>query len=297
MGETFTNAASFFDAEYVADSNGMIRVEVPMFFRVQGEAYVFVPEGMLQVPEGVNSGADPEFGAYSLTNESAFYMDATEVTKAQWDEVYTWATNNSYSFSNAGSGKATNHPVHSVSWYDCVKWCNARSEMDGQTPCYTVSGSIYKTGESTPDCDLDAGGYRLPNSTEWEYAARGGLSGKRFPWGDTITHSNANYYSDSSYSYDISATRQYHPDYDDDVRPYTNPAGAFAANGYGLFDMSGNLLEFCNDWYPGYEGTLRIMRGGCWYWDASTACCGLRKWITYKFGYDYIGFRTVFPVQ
>ncbi len=296
MGETFTNAAAFFDAEYVVDSNGMIRVGIPMFFRVQGEAAVFVPEGMLLVPEGVNSGVDPEFGAYSLTNESAFYMDAMEVSKEQWYEVYIWATNNGYSFSNAGSGKATSHPVHSVSWYDCVKWCNARSEMDDQMPCYTVGGSIYKTGESTPDCNLQAGGYRLPTSVEWEYAARGGLGGLRFPWGDTITHSNANYYSDISYGYDISATREYHPDYDD-VSPYTSPGGVFAANAYGLFDMAGNVWEFCTDWYPGYEGVLRVMRGGCWYVNASNACSGYRKWITPKFGYDYIGFRTVFPVQ
>ncbi len=145
--------------------------------------------GMVRIPGGTNSGSD-DFGAYSLT-VSSFYMDRTKVTKAQWDRVYNWAVSHGYSFDNAGSGKASNHPVQNVNWYDCVKWCNARSEMEGKTPCYNLS---------TWSCDFNANGYRLPTSDEWEYAARGGLSGKRFPWGDTITHSQANYYSSSSYS-------------------------------------------------------------------------------------------------
>ena len=255
LGQTFTNAASFFAEGYVVDSNGTIRLEVPMFFQVKGTPAI--PEGMVVIPAGINSGTNP-LGAgesystdypqtYSLTNGSAFYMDATEVTKEQWDVVYTCATNHSYSFSSPGYSKGTNHPVFWVNWYDCAKWCNARSEMNGLTPCYTVSSNVYKTGESTPDCDLDAGGYRLPTSDEWEYAARGGLNSKRFPWGDTITHSEANYYSSSVYDYDISPTRQYHPDYWGIHEPYTSPLGSFAANDYGLYDISGNMSEWSND--------------------------------------------------
>lgn len=300
-GGTFVNAASFFDVEYVADSNGIIQVAIPMFFRVRGTPASSVPEGMVLIPAGTNSGTDPDFGAYSLTVDS-FYMDETEVTKAQWDEVYNWAVMNGYSFSNAGSGKGTDHPVQTVNWYDCAKWCNARSEMDGKAPCYTITGSTYKTGESTPDCDLEAVGYRLPTSEEWEYAARGGFSGKRFPWGDTITHSNANYYSYWSsgspyYSYDESLTSDYHPDYDDGDLPFTSPTWDFVANGYGLYDLSGNVWEWCTDWYPGYEGSMRVFRGGSWEATARYSRSGYVSGGDSADKQNYIGFRTVQPAN
>ncbi len=226
------------------------------------------PEGMVLIPGGTNSGTDPECGAYSLT-VATFYMDATEVTKAQWDAVYTWAIANGYAFSHAGSGKAMNHPVQTVSWYDCVKWCNARSQKEGRTPCYNLSDW---------SCNFSANGYRLPTMTEWEYAARGGLSGRRFPWGDRIDHTRANYWG-----YWISGMRVY--PYDDgysgyDTRyamgcyPYTSPAGAFSPNGYGLYDMAGNVWEWCNN----TSGPNRYFRGGSWRHNAGDALCGDSYW-------------------
>jgi len=81
---------------------------------------------------------------------SGFWMDAMEVTKAKWSEVYNWAITNGYLFSNVGSGKTNNHPVHTVNWYDCVKWCNARSQKEALTPCYYIDPihfNLYKTGD------------------------------------------------------------------------------------------------------------------------------------------------------
>lgn len=243
--------------------------------------------GMVRIPGGTNSGTD----AYSLT-VSSFYMDRTEVTKAQWDTVYNWAVSHGYSFDNAGSGKAANHPVHTVSWYDCVKWCNARSQMSGRTPCYTVNGNVYKSGQSSPDCNFSANGYRLPTSDEWEYAARGGLSGRRFPWGDTINHSYANYRANgSAYSYDTSSYTDwtFHPSYDDGGYPYTSPAGSFSANGYGLYDMAGNVWEWC--WDP--SGSIRYFRGGSWVNYADYARCGDADWYPPGNADDGGGFRSV----
>jgi formylglycine-generating enzyme required for sulfatase activity len=240
---------------------------------------------------------------------SAFYMDQYEVTKALWDEVSEWAVTNGYSFGSAGSGKATNHPVHTVKWFDVVKWCNARSQRDGLTPVYyTDAGftTLYKTGEIAPFANWSVNGYRLPTEAEWEKAARGGLEGQRFPWGNTITHSNANYFSTNSLAYDTSSTRGYHPT----ARatggfPYTSPVGYFAPNGYGLYDMAGNVREWCWDWYgasyysssPSTDprgpssGSFRVLRDGSWFFNASFARVAVRGFDGPDVVNFYVGFR------
>ena len=250
------------------------------------------PEGMVAIPAGTNSGTDPDFGAYSLT-VGDFWMGETEVTNDEMIRVMQWAydhgklTMSSSSAKNAQgnqqelldldssycritwdgstfgmkSTKGAGYPCVEVSWYGSVAYCNYRSEMEGRARCYDLSDW---------SSDLTAKGYRLPTSEEWEYAARGGLSGKRFPWGDTITHNQANYYSSSSYAYDTSSTRGYHPDYDDGGYPYTSPTEIFSPNGYGLSDMSGNVWEWCND----VNGSYRVIRGGSWRTHATYARCG-----------------------
>jgi len=221
---------------------------------------------------------------------SAFYMAKYEVTKALWDDVATWAAANGYDINATGaSGKGTNHPAYDVTWYECVKWCNARSQKEGLTPCYTLSGEVYKTTDNDAVvCNWTANGYRLPTEAEWEKAARGGLSGRNFPWGNTISHSQANYcvYSSNGttnyYSYDEtlrppgSVTWYYHPTYAVNGTPYTSPVGSFTPNGYGLYDMAGNLWEWCWDRYGSYSsdpqtdprgaasGSNRVLRGGGW---------------------------------
>lgn len=232
-----------------------------------------IPKGMVRIPGGTNRGTDPDSGAYSLTVRT-FCMDETEVTKAQWDVVYTWAIDHGYNFDNAGTGKAPAHPVQTVNWYDCVKWCNARSEKEGRLLCYTIGGRMYKTGRSEPDYNFSAGGYRLPTSEEWEYAARGGRSGKRFPWGDTITRSQANAWSSADDIYDASLSRGSHPSYNKGAFPYTSPEGSFPANGYGLYDMSGNVKEWCDT--PSRSD--RVLRGGCWNLRTpNVRCCAVKS--------------------
>jgi len=249
---------------------------------------VLIPGGTFEMGDNFNEGDLDEWPVHAVTIDS-FYMGATEVTNGQYCEFLNSASikvidgvvysasdsSNSYPFLDTHTGDAdsqidyssglftvrtkggrnmANDPVVQVSWYGAKKFC-------------------------------DYYGYRLPTEAEWEYAARGGLSGRRFPWGDTISHRQANYYSRSSYSYDVSPTRGFHAAYNDGIHPYTSGVGDFAPNGYGLYDMAGNVWEWCNDWYlrsyystsPSNNptgptsGPYRVLRGGCWN-DAADAC-------------------------
>jgi formylglycine-generating enzyme required for sulfatase activity len=196
----------------------------------------------------------------------------------------------------------SNDPMVQVSWYGAVAYCNWRSQQEGKEICYNTSDPNWP-------CDFSKNGYRLPTEAEWEYAARSGLSGRRFPWGDTISHSQANYYSywegGHPYNpYDVNPTEGYHPSWDD-VSPYTSPGGSFAANSYGLYDMVGNAWELCNDWYGRYSsasqtnptgpmsGTHRVLRGGCWVSDAYNCRVSHRFTVGPKYRSYVYGFRPV----
>ena len=244
---------------------------------------------------------------------SDFYMDTHEVTKALWDSVATWAVGNGYDIApSSGSGKDADHPVYGVSWYEAVKWANARSEMESLSPCYYTDGAmkfVYRTGNvdiQNDWVDWSANGYSLPTEAQWEKAARGGCQGHRFPWcdSDTIEQSRANYYSDAYYNYDTSSTRGDHPAYATGGYPYTAPVGSFQPNGYGLYDTAGNILEWCWDWYQAdpsagenpygpSSGTYRIDRGGSWYHDASRCPVARRHYLVPDTEANTLGFRLV----
>jgi formylglycine-generating enzyme len=283
-------------APQVVNSNGAVEVSGLVatsgtkYFRVRGmprapSNMVLIPAGSFNMGDSFLEGDLRERPVHAVY-VSAFYIEKYEVTKALWDAVYTWAVTNGYYFNNSGGGKETNSPVHGVNWYDAARWCNARSEMEGREPVYYSNAAqtvVYRTNPSTISNSFvkwTANGYRLPTEAEWEKAARGGVSGHRFAWSDTdtIQHTRANYYSTNIYYYDTSVTRGFHPSYYYLGMPYTSPVGNFAPNGYGLYDMSGNLGEHCWDWYsatyysssPGTDphgpesGSDRVNRGGDW---------------------------------
>ena len=170
---------------------------------------------------------------------AGFYMSKAEVTWAEFLAVRTWASTNGYDIGRIGEGSGMNHPVGSVNWHQALKWCNARSEKDGFPPVYKNGVEIYRSGTSLPTVDTTANGYRIPSEKEWEFAARGGVktNGYEYSGSDDI-ESVAWYASNSNGVTKEVATKQ--------------------ANELGLFDMSGNVWEWCFD--P--LGSNGVFRGG-----------------------------------
>ena len=215
---------------------------------------VFVEGGTFQMGEYYNVGP-----VHTVT-VSSFYMSDHEVTQ---EEFYGVMRDNPSCF----SGNWEN-PVECVSWYDAIEYCNALSLREGLTPCY--SGNPYM-GEGYT-CDFSANGYRLPTEAEWEYAARGGKK----DYLDTRYSGSDNLSRVAWYGY---------CDEEDSIRTVTEcttmPVKQKLPNELGLYDMSGNVCEWCWDWYDKYtslaqtnprgasSGSDRILRGGSWYGSAS----------------------------
>ena len=292
-------------SSFNGESNWVDYVQLPVTSNVSTNLIVAFnpPTGMALIPAGSFTMGDTLDGESDAvpTNVyvSAFYMDENLVSYSQWQAVYNWAANHGYGFDNPGAGKSANHPVQTVNWYDCVKWCNARSQQAGLVPVYYTDPNFTQV-YTNADTDVvypnwAANGYRLPTEAEWEKAARGGLIGKRFPWGDTISWSQANYYGDplslssNGYYYDLATAYELDPDFTNGAYPKTSPVDYFPGNGYGLSDMAGNLFEWCWDWYgTPYAGGVdprgsfssstggRVLRGGSWGDLAEIVRCAFR---------------------
>ena len=304
----------------IGPSNWLDYVQVPATNAPTSEQIIdfHPPTGMALIPAGSftmgdsldtnNAAALPLHTVYIST----FHMDKYAVTKTLWSDVYNWATNHGYSFDHAGLGKTNTHPVQTVSWYDCVKWCNARSEKEGKTPAYYTDAGLtvrYQNGQVTPYVNWSAG-YRLPTEAEWEKAERGGPSGLRFSWGNTISWSQANYRANTNYSYDASPASGYHPTFATNGTPYTSPVDYFAPNGYGLYDMTGNVFEWCWDWLGDYAGiaqtdprgsaipvygSFRISRGCSWKATPNYCPTAIRSFYSPSDTSNDLGFRSVLP--
>ena len=262
--------------------------------------------GMVKVPSGTFLMGDtldsiPDAQPVQ-TSVSSLMIDSTLVTWNQWTNIYAWATNHGYEFRNAGIGKSPDHPVAEVNWFDCVKWCNARSERLGLQPVYYTDKTltnVFRSGQfspllfPTPDFvypKWSANGYRLPTEAEWEYCARGGISQARFPNGMTLSTAEANFV--------LTQTYRIGP------RPWTNPVGVYAPNGYGLYDMAGNLNQWCWNVYSStlvggsdprsdIPGGIRVTRGGSYKSLFQYCRVANRQMTSMSFAYQDVGFRTV----
>lgn len=306
-----------------AGGGSSITCSVPVYYRVTALVTNPTPENMVLIPAGSFQRGDVS-NDYPGNDEhpvqsvsvSAFYMDKYEVTKSLWDSVKSYATTYGYTFSNTGFGKAPTHPVGDVNWYDCVKWCNLRSEIEGLQRVYyrtSAKTNFYKAGlvDLTNDCaDWGANGYRLLTEAEWEKAARAVYADSRFPWGDQVNHDWANYRANGdALLYDNSpyTTFTYHPGYLAGGHPYTCPVSAFSGHG-GVYHMSGNVIEWCWDWYqstwyhdpnsgmndtrgPGGIASHRVLRGGAYNNSAVFLRCSDRHSLEPLSDYVNIGFR------
>lgn len=316
----------------VGDANWVDYVQIPITNSVNTNQLIDPnpPAGMTLIPAGMFTIGDTLDGiaTASPTNVtvSAFYMDINLVTYSLWQTVYTYATGHGYAFDNVGYGKAGNHPVQNVDWFDAVKWCNARSQQVGLTPVYYTDAGLTQlyTNQGDVYANWTNNGYRLPTEAEWEKAARGGLSGLRFPWSDTISESQANYaanpdnlnYGVNYGGYDLGPYDGYNTNFDTGGYPmtYTSPVGYFAPNGYGLYDMAGNVTEWCWDWatitLPPTTGSaylggtdphgsagnqlgVRVMRGGNWNSSAEYLRCAYSDSGNPNASTHYQGFRCV----
>ncbi|MCL2181220.1 MAG: SUMF1/EgtB/PvdO family nonheme iron enzyme, partial [Treponema sp.] len=249
-------------------------VTVPAdFVRIQGGTYM---RGSPANETGRD--ADSESPQHQVT-VSSFTMNQYLVTQGEWHRVMG-TTIRQLAGSNPMVGEGDEYPMYYVSWFDAVEYCNRLSRREGLTPAYTITGS----GDNrTVTWNRSANGYRLPTEAEWEYACRAGTA-TAYNTGNNITTSHANF---------------------DSTLNRTSAVGSYAPNAWGLYDMHGNVFEWCWDWYGGYparaqndpqgasSGSARVLRGGSWgSWAAYARSAYRFNFTPTHRGYGF-GFRVV----
>jgi formylglycine-generating enzyme required for sulfatase activity len=246
-----------------------------------------IPAGSFRMGSPAGEGEPDERPQHPVRITRPFYLGLTEVTQAQYEEIM--GSNPSW-FSASGGGKnkvagqsTDRHPAENVSWMDAVKFCNTLSEMERLKPFYVMDGGSARVPS------WDGPGYRLPTEAEWEYACRGGPEGQgRYTFGDAEDGLGENAWFNEGLD-----------------KGSTHPVGRKRPNRFGLFDMHGNVWEWCQDWYDAnyYKqsptgnprgpnaAAARVFRGGCWSSGAGDCRAAFRFRDGPVFRHSYLGFR------
>ena len=262
------------------------------------KGFVLIPAGTFQM--GSEAGYSENQPVHQVIITKSFYMGKYEVTQAEYEKYCSYGSSSPISY----YGDGDNYPAYYVSWYDALVYCNKRSVAEGLTPCYSIDGStvpdtwgtVPTSSNSTWDaaiCNFEANGYRLPTEAEWEYAARAGDN-----YVNSLTYSGIG---------DVSKLYKY-AWYSSISNDATHQVGTKLPNAYGLYDMSGNVREWCWNWFTGRynaetEGgsdptgasarTSRVTRGGSWQSNSEFCAVSFRNGNAPSSRYFTLGFRVV----
>lgn len=251
--------------------------------------FVLVPGGTFIMGRAVGEGNDNELPTHSVTLDS-FYMSKHQVTQAEYEAIM------GSNPATASFGMGDNYPVYFLNWYSAIIYCNMRSIAEELTPVYSISGSTNpefwgalptssNDDWNAANCDWNANGYRLPTEAEWEYAARGATNDTDYLYSGSNDIGEVGWYTGNNSPRGC------------------KPVGTKAPNALDIYDMSGNVYEWCWDWYENYSadvqinptgaenGPHRVLRGGYWLGSASICRVACRYHSTPNYRYFTFGFR------